>query len=372
MHPENTLKRTILMNPGPVNVTDKVRDAQLRGDLCHREPEFSDLMCSIREKLLRAFGIEQEYSAVLITGSGTAALEMAISSCLTPGRSLLVIQNGVYGERIGKMADVYQMKKHALNYEWDKPPQLEEVEKILEETSSIEVIAMVHHETTTGLLNPLPEIAALANQYDKRLVVDCISSLGGDNINFGKYPIEFAAGTANKCIHGLPGVSFVLHRKKDLCRIKDIPARSVYFHLVGHHKAQELGNTLFTPAVQPHYALDTALDELLQETVAGRIERYYKAATKLRKGFKEIGLELLIPEGQRSNCLTAIKLPSGVSYDWLHDRLKGNGFVIYAGQGLFSNKIFRIANMGNIQSEDFDRCLKVLKECFAETRYSGE
>ena len=136
--------------------------------------------------------------------------------------------------------------------------------------------------------------------------------------------------------------------------------------------AQEQGHTLFTPAIQPHYALDTALDELLEETVATRIEHYRKTAEKLRKGFKEIGLEFLIPEGQRSNCLTALKLPSGISYDWLHDRLKENGFVIYAGQGLFSNKIFRIANMGNIQGDEFDRCLKVLKECFAETTETGK
>ena len=359
------MKRTILMNPGPVNVTDKVRDAQLRGDLCHREPEFSNLMRLIRKKLVRAFGIEQEYSAVLITGSGTAALEMAVSSCLTPGCSMLVIQNGIYGERIGKMVDAYQMDKHALSYDWGKSPQLEEVEQTLKNNSSIEVIAMVHHETTTGLLNPLPEIAALAKQYDKRLMVDCISSLGGDYIDFNQYPIEFVVGTANKCIHGLPGVSFVLHRKKDLCRIKDFPARSVYFHLAEHHMAQEQGDTLFTPAVQPYYALDAALDELLEETVAGRIKHYRKTAEKLRKGFKEIGLEFLVPESQRSNCLTSLKLPNGISYDWLHDRLKENGFVIYAGQGLFSEKIFRIANMGNIQGDEFDRCLKVLKDCFA-------
>ena len=162
----NTVKKTILMNPGPVNVTDKVRDAQLRGDLCHREKEFSDLMRSIKDKLLLAFEIGQEYSAVLISGSGTAALEMAVSSCLTPGRSLLVIQNGVYGERIGKMADVYRMDKHALTYGWGEPPRLDEIEQALKDNPSIEVIAMVHHETTTGLLNPLPEIAELAKQYD--------------------------------------------------------------------------------------------------------------------------------------------------------------------------------------------------------------
>ncbi|MCH8158189.1 MAG: alanine--glyoxylate aminotransferase family protein [Nitrospinae bacterium] len=349
------MQRTVLMNPGPVNVTDKVRDAQLRGDLCHREPEFSELMGLIRKKLATAFGIEQEYTATLITGSGTAALEMAVSSCLSPKRSMLVIQNGVYGERIGKMAEVYRMDKHTLNYAWGEPPRLEEIEDALKSHPAIEVIALVHHETTTGLLNPLPEISALARQYDKRLAVDCISSLGGDAIDFEQCPIDFAVGTANKCIHGLPGVSFVLHRKKDMNRLKNIPARSVYFNLAGHHHAQEQGDTLFTPAVQAHYAFDAALDELIEETVERRIERYRRAAERLRGGFKEIGLEFLIPEGRRSNCLTALKLPDGVSYPWLHDRLKENGFVIYAGQGLFNNKIFRVANMGDIRDEEFAR-----------------
>ena len=361
------MKKITLLNPGPVNVTDKVKDSQLLGDLCHREPEFSNLMEAIRKKLLEAFNIEKEYSAVLITGSGTAALEMAVSSCLSPDRSILVIQNGVYGERIGKMADAYRMNKYTINYNWGEIPKLEAVEQKLQENASIEVIAMVHHETTTGLLNPLPEIASLAKRHDKRLLVDCISSLGGDMINFEQDPIDFAVGTANKCIQGLPGVSFVLCRKKDLSRIKNIPPRSIYFALAEHFRAQEQGDILFTPAVQAHYALNAALDELLEETTNGRIERYRKTAEYLRKGFKEIGLEFLIPESRLSNCLTALKLPNGISYDWLHDRLKKNGFVIYAGQGLFNKKIFRIANMGNIQDEEFSRCLKVLKECFIGT-----
>ena len=361
------MKKITLLNPGPVNVTDKVKNSQLLGDLCHREPEFSNLMEAIRKKLLEAFNIEKEYSAVLITGSGTAALEMAVSSCLSPDRSILVIQNGVYGERIGKMADAYRMNKHTINYNWGEIPKLEEVEQKLQEDASIEVIAMVHHETTTGLLNPLPEIASLAKRHDKRLLVDCISSLGGDMINFEQHPIDFAVGTANKCIQGLPGVSFVLYRKKDLPRIKDIPPRSIYFALAEHLRAQEQGDTLFTPAVQACYALNAALDELLEETTSGRIDRYRKTAENLRKGFKEIGLEFLIPESHQSNCLTALKLPNDISYDWLHDKLKKNGFIIYAGQGLFNKKIFRIANMGNIQDEEFSRCLKVLKECFIGT-----
>jgi 2-aminoethylphosphonate-pyruvate transaminase len=189
--------------------------------------------------------------------------------------------------------------------------------------------------------------------------VDCISSLAGDEIDCKS--IDIAVGTANKCIQGIPGVSFVLLRKKDLERLRKIPERTLYFDLTGYHKAQEKGGLLFTPAIPAYYALDVALDELIEETVQGRVQRYANAAKFLRAGFKDIGLEFLIPEGWRSNCLTGLRLPEGVSYEKLHAELKGNGFVIYAGQGILSDNIFRIANMGDINQEEFQRFLKELK-----------
>lgn len=361
------MKRTVLLNPGPVNVSDRVRDALLRGDLCHREKEFSLLMASIRARLLKVFGIENHYTSALISGSGTAALEMAVSSCLSPGKTILIIQNGVYGERIAKMADVYGFNKQVIAYAWGQPPQMEDIESALKSHPEIEVVAMIHHETTTGLLNPLEPLCTLAKRYGKKVLIDCISSLAGDRIDFESCPIDIAVGTANKCLQGLPGVSFVLFRKEDLCRLKSIPARSLYFNLFAHHGAQEAGDMLFTPAVQAHYALDEALDELMEETVARRIERYQNAARLLRNGFKEIGLKFLIPEGHQSNCLTSLELPDGVTYPWLHDRLKENGFVIYAGQGNFNNQIFRVANMGDIRTEEYERFIDVLKKCFAKT-----
>ena len=364
-----TSKPPVLLNPGPVNVTTRVRDALLRGDLCHREVEFSGLMGAIRQKLLKVFDIEDEYASVLVSGSGTAALEMGVSSCLSPGKSILIIQNGVYGERIAKIADIYQFPKHVLNYEWGQPPRIDDVETALKEHPDIEVVALVHHETTTGLLNPLEAVGELARKYEKKFLVDCISSLAGDEVDFKARSIDFAIGTANKCIQGLPGVAFVLFRKQDLCRLKNIPARSLYFNLMASHRAQEAGDTLFTPAVQIHYALDEALDELLEETVQGRISRYKTAADLFREGFSEMGLKFLIPEGHRSNGLTALCLPEGIDYSGLHARLKNQGFVIYAGQGNLQNKIFRIANMGDLQSEDIETCLRVLKEsCSANTQ----
>lgn len=362
------MPRVVLLNPGPVNVTPKVREALLREDLCHREKEFADLLHSIRGQLVNVFGIEQDYTAVLISGSGTAALEMAVSSCLSEGRSLLVIRNGVYGERIANMADAYRLPSVTVDAPWGEPPRLEDIERALHDHPEIEVVAAVHHETTTGLLNPLQEIANLVQAHKKKFLVDAISSLAGDPLDFERTAIDLCVGTANKCLQGLPGVSFVLMKKSDVRRLEKIPARNLYFNLVNHYRAQEKGDTLFTPAVQIHYALDAALDELAEETVAGRIQRYRDAAQRLRRGFRAMGLEFLIPEAYHSNTLTALKLPEGMPYGHLHDQLKDRGFVIYAGQGGLGPAIFRVANMGDIRPEEFERFLESLKDCLASSR----
>jgi len=359
------MKRTVLLNPGPVNVTERVRQALLKPDLCHREKEFSDLMQSIRSKLVHAFGIQNDYDAVLTTGSGTAALEMAVSSCLGEGRSMLVIRNGVYGDRIAAMAKAYGFNIRCLDTPWGEPPQLNDVKRALEQHPEIEVVALVYHETTTGLLNPVHEIGELVQKYKKRFLVDSISGLAGDALDFNRAGVDFCVGTANKCLQGLPGVSFVLVRKTELARLEKIPERSHYFNLYKNHQAQEKGDTLFTPAVQIHYALNAALDELLEETVKGRIKRYGQAAAMLRKGFQEMGLEFIVPEEHWSNTLTALKLPEGISYKFLHDKLKKKGFVIYAGQKKLSQSIFRIANMGDITTEEFQQLLDTLRKCIS-------
>ncbi|MFQ5481456.1 MAG: pyridoxal-phosphate-dependent aminotransferase family protein, partial [Nitrospinaceae bacterium] len=250
-----------------------------------------------------------------------------------------------------------------LDTPWGTPPRMEDLDRALTLHPEIEVVALVHHETTTGLLNPLKEVHALCQQHDKRLLLDAVSSLGGEDLDFRETPVDFAAGTANKCLQGYPGVAFVLLKKSHLTRLAALPRRSVYFSLYDNWQAQEAGETLFTPAVQVHYALDQALDELLEETVAGRVRRYRDAARRLREGFRRMGLECLIPEERRSNTLTALRLPPGMTYPWLHDHLRGHGFVIYAGQGPLRQDIFRIANMGDIRPGEFDRLLDVLEKC---------
>jgi 2-aminoethylphosphonate-pyruvate transaminase len=356
------MNRTVLLNPGPVNVTGRVRQALLKPDLCHREAEFSDLLRSIRSKLVRVFGISSDFDAVLVTGSGTAALEMAVCSCLSEGKTMLVIRNGVYGDRIAAMAKTHRLKQLSLKYDWGQPPEVSDIEQALKQHPKIEVVALVHHETTTGLINPVQDIGQVVRKHKRRFLVDSISGLAGDPLDFNRADVDFCVGTANKCLQGLPGVAFVLVRKSELPRLEAIPERSHYFNLYKNHQAQENGETLFTPAVQVYYAFDAALDELLEESLEKRMQRYRQAAQLLRKGFKEMKLEFLIPESHRSNTLTALKLPEGVSYQSLHRQLKKKGFVIYAGQKKLSESIFRIANMGDITTEEFQNLLDALKD----------
>ena len=349
----------ILLNPGPVNVSRRVTAALARGDLCHREPEFGALQASIRARLVEAFAPDGEFTAVLITGSGTAALEAAVTSVLSERGRLVIVSNGVYGERIAAMAAAAQLPHTVVETPWTASPDLAAVERALAEPG-VEAVAVVHHETTTGLLNPVAEVGRLARARGKLLLVDSVSGLAGDVLDANL--ADLVVGTGGKCIQGFPGLAFVLVRKDAMARMAAYPRRSLYLSLPIHHEAQERGTVPFTPAVQLAWALDEALAELLEEGVAARIARYAAAAALLRDGFTRLGLRFVLPPGLRSNSITSLWLPAGRTYAALHDGLKARGFVIYEGQGRLAPEIFRVANMGHLARADFEAFLEALSD----------
>jgi 2-aminoethylphosphonate-pyruvate transaminase len=351
----------ILLNPGPVNVSPRVQQALLRGDLCHREEEFSDLLVAIRAKLLQAFA-PSGYTAVPVTGSGTLAVEAMVSSALPEGKKLLVINNGVYGERMLHMAEAHRIPAVELRYDWTERPALGQIESTLRADSAIDAVALVHHETTTGLLNLVTEVGAITRRAGRRLLLDAVSSLAAEDLDLIRDGVDLCACTANKCVQGLPGVSFVLVRTDAMAAMQHYPRRSLYLHLPLHWEAQEKRSVPFTPSVQTWYALDAALDELLEETVTKRVKRHYTAAQLLRNGFARLGLKALLPAAHQSNTLTSLLLPEGMTYPRIHDGLKERGFVIYEGQGRLQTGIFRVANMGHLTLDDFRRFLAALEE----------
>jgi 2-aminoethylphosphonate-pyruvate transaminase len=342
----------VLLNPGPANTSRTVKDALVIPDLCHREPEFFEVMRECREQSARLAGVASDFVAVLLTGSGTAAVEATVASAVPRGRRVLVVDNGVYGDRMVRICRAHDIAVEVLAYDIATPAAPDDVARVLREHPEISHVAVVHHETTTGLLNPVEAVAAVAARHGRRVIVDAMSSLFGERLAVGAPGIDFVTASANKCMQGMPGVAFVLARREAIEALGGAPPRSVYLDLHAHYTAQERDNTPFTPAVQVLHAMRQALRELEREGVDARIDRYAANARVLRDGMAELGFEILVPGAARSNILTTFRLLPGLTYDALHDAMKRRGYVIYAGQGQIRTYAFRVSNMGTLTPAD--------------------
>ncbi|WP_338639753.1 2-aminoethylphosphonate aminotransferase [Burkholderia pyrrocinia] len=345
----------LLLNPGPVTLTERVRRSLLQPDLCHRESEFFDLQDEARARLVAAYELDPaEWAAVLMTGSGTAAVESMIAALVPQDGKLLVIENGVYGERIAQIATQYGIAHDVLKHEWMQAPDLAQIAARLD-AGGYSHVAVIHHETTTGRLNDLGAIADVCRARGVKLLVDGVSSFGAEAIDFAGGDIDAVAATANKCLHGVPGAAFVIVRRSALAKAA---SRTYYLDLGRLAKLQDQRNTPFTPSVHAYYALVEALREFDEAGGWRARHAHYKAlADQAQAGLAARGMPLVLPEGASSVVLRAYRLPQGVTYETLHDGLKARGFVIYAGQGGLSKELFRISTMGAIGAADVDRLL---------------
>jgi 2-aminoethylphosphonate-pyruvate transaminase len=251
-----------LLNPGPVNLTERVRHSLLQPDLCHRESEFFDLQDEARQRLLTSYALDPAtWCAVLMTASGTGAVESMVAALVPAAGRVLVVENGVYGERIAQICAQYHIAHERIVGDWMEAPQLDAIAARLDAASPdsrFSHIAIVHHETTTGRLNDLEPIGAICRARAVGLIVDAVSSFGAEALNFADDCLMAVAGTANKCLHGVPGVSFVVVRRAALARAA---SRTYYLDLGRLARLQDERGTPFTPAVHAYYGLVEALRE---------------------------------------------------------------------------------------------------------------
>jgi 2-aminoethylphosphonate-pyruvate transaminase len=356
MNSSSNNEKICLLNPGPVTLSDRVRKALLGPDLCHREPEFAALQAEVRSRLERVYGDSADaYTAVLFTGSGTAAVEAMVGSLLPRAGKALVVENGVYGERITSMLQAQGKSYDTVRSPWTAGIDLERVVQKLAEDRRITHVIAVHHETTTGRLNDVTALGELCRARDVALLLDGVSSFAGERLNFANWNLEGIASTANKCLHGVPGICFVLVRRSALEERRS-GACSIYLDVFRNHQEQCKGYPLFTPAVQSMYALREALHEL--EDLGGlhqRHEHYRQLSRLLRDGVHRRGVELLLPEERcYSSVLTSFRLPARVKFNDLYLRCKEAGYVIYPGQQALQESIFRIAVMGDLTRGDME------------------
>ncbi len=366
----NKNHRMILLNPGPVTLTERVRNAMLRGDWCHREKEFAQLTRDINRRIARVYReTEGKYQAVMLTGSGTAAVEAMCNSIAPHDKSTLVLANGVYGERIARILKAHNRPYQVVGSEWGAAIDMTAVTRALDANPGIGHVITVHHETTTGRLNNLAPLGELCHKRDLRLLIDGVSSFGAEAIDFVGWNVAAVAATANKCLHGVPGIAFVLARK-EVWANELVDAGSVYLDLGAYYRAQYGdGFSPFTQAVQSAFALQEALKEL--EENGGWEQRrsiYRRRAGRIATTLLELGLQTYLPPAEFSCVLWSWHLPAGVDYEAVHKFLKNRGFVVYAGQGDLGKQIFRIAHMGDIQDADMDRLVEALRDCFAGVR----
>ena len=350
----------LLLNPGPVTLTERVRRSLLQPDLCHREPEFYDLQDEARARLLAVHQLDpKEWSAVLMTASGTAAVESMMAALVPETGRVLVVENGVYGERMAQICSRYRIAHERTIGSWMDAPDLASIASKLDASAGRERfthLAVVHHETTTGRLNDLKSLASLCRPRSVKLLVDGVSSFGAEQIDFADGTLVAVAATANKCLHGVPGASFVIARRGAL---NEAVSRTYYLDLGRLAVLQDQRNTPFTPAVHVYYALVEALREFAEQGGrSARYDRYAALADQVRRGLAALGIEGALPHEQSSVVLRSYRLPSGVTYPVLHDALKADGYVIYAGQGDLSKTLFRISTMGDLTSSDIERLIE--------------
>lgn len=355
-------ERRILLNPGPATTTESVKQAMIVPDICPREQEFGDVVARVRRDLLRVARADAEtHTAVLLSGPGTAAMEASIGSLVPPDGRILIIDNGAYGERAGQIANALGVPASVWRLEWTEQPTVHELERQLDAQSFTHAF-WVHHETTTGMLNPLTSFGAACRARGVTSVVDMMSSFAGRAVSLNEEPIDFVLSSANKCLQGMAGISFVIGPKAAI-EASAKWARGYSLSLPRAERGLAGGQFPFTPPVQVLYALARALEETLEETVDARAERYTRCHDRMVAGMIDLGFEPLLPPALWSRLLTAFRTPEGehFSFDALHDHLYARGITLYPGK-LPGTDTFRVATIGALDTADIDAFLQHVSE----------
>jgi 2-aminoethylphosphonate-pyruvate transaminase len=359
----------VLLNPGPVNTTATVKSALVHHDVCHRDAVFSELMVSLTGKLRRIFRGTPQHTVVAITGSGTAAMESALVSTVPPDKKILIVDNGAFGTRLVEVAKVHDMDIVHLRYGWGEAVDPAHVEEALSAYPDIAVVAMIHHETSVGLMNPVREIGALCRAHDALLVVDAVSSLGAEDLDVVRDNIDVCYSSANKCLHAISGASFMCVSPRVWDRIAGLQPKSYYLDLRRYRKyMDELAQTPFTPAVSIYFALDAACGEFLADGHAKRFGMYAERNAKLRSGLAALGMPSFTATGRESHSIVTCQLPEGVAFDALYEAVKARGILLYGCKGILADRFLQIANMGDLADGTIERVLEVLGEEIARLR----
>ena len=360
----------LLFTPGPITTSITVKAAMLR-DVGSRDTEFIEMVRDVRRRLVALAGVSDDsYTAVLMQGSGTFGLESVLSSTVPRDGKLLTIVNGAYGRRIVQMAKMLGIATVVLEVAEDRTPEIGDVDAMLAADRAITHVSVVHCETTTGIINPVTEIGRIVQRHGRSYFVDAMSSFGAVPLHVDEAHIDYLVSSANKCIEGVPGFSFVIARTGRPDQHKGLGPRSLSLDLLAQYEGLEAnGQFRFTPPTHALRAFHNALAELDDEGgVEGRAARYRANYEELVAGMRHMGLTEYLAPADQGYIITSFRYPDFASFDFdeFCELLRARGFVIYPGK-VSDADCFRIGTIGRIFPEDVRRLLIAIGEVLAET-----
>jgi len=361
-------KDKTLFTPGPLSTSLTVKLAMSR-DIGSRDFEFIGLVSQIREGLVElACGSADEYVTILMQGSGTFGLEAVISSTVPAEGKFLIIINGAYGKRLAKIASVLKIDTVTLECSEDQCPDPEKVRTVLKDNSDITNVAIVHCETTTGIINPIGKIGEIVKGFGAKYIVDAMSSFGAVPINISELGIDYLVSSANKCIEGVPGFAFVIARLSSLKETEGF-ARSLCLNLLDQYLGFEKnGQFRFTPPTHALLAFHQAMAELRAEGgVVGREGRYRKNYETLVSVMRKMGFTEYLKSSDQGCIITSFRYPADPNFNFneFYEKLNERDYVIYPGK-VSNADCFRIGNIGRIFESDVKALLCAIKEVLCE------
>ncbi len=360
-------KQYRLMCPGPVNVSERVLNAMTRVEIGHREEEFSVLLREIHRNWLNIMGLlEDKYAFVAISGSGSSANEAVLTSAIGADDVVLSLATGEFGRRLGDISKIYNPHTICHHQDWATPLDLHAVEAILA-AQHVDWVTMVHHETSTGELQPVEKVGALCAKYGARLYVDAVSSFMADPLDLQRANVSIMTTSSGKAIGMTPGLGLVVGERAVFERAATLPVRNYYLSLARHYDFyQRLGQTPNTPAILLFVALNEALRIILEEGVENRFAFQAAKVARLREGLDGMGLHLLHPDHVLSNAVSSVLLPAGLEFEALRAGLRERGFIVYSGKGPLKGKIFQISTMGAVDMYDIDDLLAAIHDVISK------
>lgn len=363
------VKRNVLLNPGPATTTDTVKYAQIVPDICPREKEFGTIMKELGDDLVKiVHGDTEKYTAVLFTGSGTINIDACISSLVPENKKILIFNNGAYSARAVEVAQYYHIDHIDCKSSELEPIDLNMVERAITSDKDITVVYCCHHETGTGILNPIREIGAIAHKYGKTFVVDTTSSYAMIPIDIKKDNLDFIMSSAQKGLMSMTGLSFVIGNTEKIEESKNYPTRSYYTNLfMQYNFIKHKGEMHFTPPVQTIYATQQAIKEYWEIGEKAKWEHHQAVWKAIYEGIERLGFKTAIPKEMQSKLVVSVLYPTDPKWDFqkVHDGVYEKGFTIYPGK-ISASDTFRLCALGAITPKDIEEFFACLESVMDE------